>query len=410
MARPLGKLTALQVQRAKPGKYHDGGGLYLLVHPGGSRSWAFRYGPGGNRYCGLGPTHTISLATARGRARECRELLIRGIDPLAAKREHKTAAKLADAKALTFAEAADRYFASHRAGWRSDKHAKEWRATLAIYADPYFGNLPIAAIDVSLVLKALEPIWTTKADTAGRVRQRIEAVLDWAKARGYRTGENPARWRGHLDHLLPAQKRVARVKHFHALPYAEIGAFMAKLRAAEGIAPRCAEFISLTAARLGEAINAEWSEIDLDHRVWTVPASRMKAGREHRVPLSDPAIAVLTQVAAIRRRDSNFVFPGNRRGRPVGETAVWLLVKEASGDEGATVHGLRSTFRDWAAERTNYAREVCEMALAHIVADDVERAYRRGDLFDKRQRLMEEWGRFCAAPAAKGGVVALRHA
>jgi integrase len=266
----------------------------------------------------------------------------------------------------------------------------------------------VADVDVAMIMKVIEPLWSAKPETAGRVRGRIEAVLDWAKARGFRDGENPARWRGHLENLLPATKRVAKVKHFAALPYAEIAPFMTNLRARDGAAARCLELIALSATRLGEALNAEWGEIDVAAKIWTVPANRMKSGREHRVPLSPAAVAVLEQMAGIRKGDSNYVFPGARRGRPIGENSVWEMAKAASGDDAATVHGLRSTFRDWCAERTNYPREVCELALAHVVASDMERAYQRGDLFDKRRRLMTEWGRFCGKPAGKGDVVALR--
>jgi integrase len=408
VARTVGRLTALQVQRAKKGKHHDGGGLYLLVHRGGSRSWAFRFGPQGRRYLGLGPLHTVSLAEARERARQARLQLLDGIDPIAAKREHRTAAKLESAKAVTFAECAARYFEAHRAGWRNAKHTAEWRSSLKAHAEPIIGAWPVQAIDTALVLKVLEPIWTVKSVTAGRVRGRIESVLDWAKARGYREGENPARWRGHLDHLLPATQRVKRVQHHVALPYAEIGAFMMKLRDQDGTAARCLEFIVLTAARLGEALNAEWCEIDLTAKVWVVPARRMKGGREHRVPLCDLALAVLKQTASIRYRDSELVFPGVRKGRPVDEKTIWRLAKDVGGDDAVTVHGLRSTFRDWAAERTNFANHVVEQALAHAIGAQVEAAYRRGDLLGKRRQLMEAWARYCSSPAVAGDVVALR--
>jgi integrase len=404
-----GKLTALAVTRAGKGKHGDGGGLYLYVHAGNSRSWVFRYGPQGRRELGLGPTHTVTLAEARERARECRKMLLDGIDPIAAKRQRKAAAKVDAARAATFTQCADQYFAAHRAGWRAAKHSAEWRSSLQQHVEPTIGALPVQVIDTALVLRALESIWVAKPVTAGRVRGRVEAVLDFAKARGLRNGENPARWRGHLENLLPKTKRVAQVKHFRALPYAAIAPFMTKLRTRDGVAARCLEFITLTAARLGEAVNAQWGEIDHSHKTWTVPAGRMKGGREHRVPLSSAAAAVLEEMAAIRKHDSSYVFPGARRGRPIGENTVWEMVKSVSGDEAATVHGLRSTFRDWAAERTNYPRELCELALAHVVAGEVERAYQRGDLFEKRRRLMTEWARFCSLPAAKAGdVVVMR--
>ena len=406
MGRTIGKLTALQVQRAKEGKLHDGGGLYLLCHPGGSKSWAFRYGGGGKRYVGLGPTHTIGLAEARERARACRQLLLDGVDPISAKRKRAVGAKLDAAKALTFAQAAASYDEAHRAGWRSPKHAAQWRSTLTAYAYPAFGHLPVAAIDVSLILKALEPIWSTKAVTAGRVRARIEAVLDWAKARGYRDGENPARWRGHLDNLLPAQKRVARVRHYAALPYSQVGAFMAELRTRDGIATKALEFLILTAARSGEVLGATWDEIDLTAKTWTIPAVRMKSGREHRIPLSTDAVALLK--ALPRAAGNPHVFIGTRRGQGLGAIALFTVL-QSMGRGDITVHGFRSCFRDWCSERTNFPREVCEAALAHMVGNQVEAAYRRGDLFEKRRLLMTEWAKFCSRPAVKSGdVVAMR--
>jgi integrase len=406
--RAINKLTTLTIRRAKRrGMYADGAGLYLTVHRNGSRSWVLRFGRQGRRYLGLGPCHTVSLHEARERARAARLQILDGIDPIAAKRERKAAAAIDVAKLVTFAQCADRYFEAHRAGWRP-KHAAEWRSTLKDYADPVLGSLPVQAVDVGLVLRALEPIWTKLPVTAGRVRQRIEAVLDWAKARGHRDGENPARWRGHLDHLLPAKSRVRKIKHHVALPCDQVSAFMAKLRDQDGTAARALELILLTATRMGEVLNATWSEVDLKTKTWTIPAGRMKAEREHRVPLSDAAVAVIERMAAVRHRDSDYIFPGSRRGKPVGESGILLLVKAISGDNAMTVHGLRSTFRDWAAERTNYPNHVVEMALAHTIADGVEAAYRRGDLFDKRRRLMDEWARYCAAPPLTSAVVPLR--
>jgi integrase len=398
--RTIDRLTALQVQRAKRGKHHDGAGLYLIVHEGGSKSWAFRYGPQGRRYLGLGPTHTITLAAARERARACREMLLDGRDPIAERQGRKAAT----AKVVTFAEAADRFVTSNRAAWGAE-HAKDWLGSVATYVLPVLGAIPVSAIDTALVLKVLEPIWTERTVTAGRVRGRIEAVLDWAKARGYRTGENPARWRGHLDKLLPAPTRVASVKHHAALPYVELGAFMANLRARSGVAARALELVVLTAVRLGEALGARWDEIDLRSGTWTIPSSRMKGGREHRVPLSPAAAAVLKQMAALRTAGSDVVFPGAVRGRAIGTNSVLLLAKELAGDEATTCHGFRSTFRDWAAEQTNFPREVAEMALAHAVGSDVERAYARTDLFEKRRRLMGAWASFCAKPVPVGANV-----
>jgi integrase len=400
MARAIHRLTALDIKRAKGGKLNDGGGLYALID---QQSFAHRYKRDGkDRWHGLGAFHTVTLVVAREKSRRCREMLLAGIDPLAERSARKTAARLDAAKALTFAECADRYHAAHRAGWRNAKHAGEWRSSLATHADPIIGALPVQAIDTALIIRVLEPIWSARAVTAGRVRQRIEAVLDWARAREYRTGDNPARWRGHLDHLLPAQKRVARVTHLAALPYLEIGAFVTELRARAGTPDRALEFAILTAARLGEVLGAKWNEIDFAGKVWTIPAGRMKGGREHRVPLSAPVLALLNAMPRVAGNDH--VFPGARAGQGLGHVALFNLLR-VMGRGDITVHGFRSTFRDWAAEQTNYARDVCESALAHAIAGSVEAAYRRGDLLDKRRRLMRDWAAFCARPAGKGADV-----
>jgi len=398
MARTIGKLTALAVDKSKRrGYYGDGGGLFLQVSVSGSKSWVFRFKEAGKLHeMGLGATHTIGLAEARERARECRRLRLDGIDPIEARKVARAQARLAAAKAVTFKNCAERYIASHQAGWRSLAHAAQWPSTLGRYVYPVFGSLPVQAIDVGLVLKALEPIWTAKPETAGRVRGRIESVLDWATSRGYRQGDNPARWRGHLENLLPTKSKVRRVKHHAALPYAEIGEFIAQLKQQEGVAAQALEFTILTAGRTGEVIGSRWSEISLAERLWTIPAERMKAGKEHRVPLSDAARAILEQMQAIRQDD--FVFPGGKTKRPISNMAMAMTLRRMGRDD-LTVHGFRSTFRDWAAERTDVPREVAEMALAHAVGDKVEAAYRRGDLFEKRRQLMDAWSRFCTAPA-----------
>jgi integrase len=305
---------------------------------------------------------------------------------------------------MTFREGAETYIAAHKAGWKNPKHAAQWPATLATYVYPVFGDLPVQAIDTGLVMKALEPIWTAKPETATRVRGRIESVIDWATARGYRQGENPARWRGHLENLFPKKSKVRRVEHHPALPYDEIGAFTASLRGQGGIGARALEFLILTAARTGEVIGARWDEFDLAQKVWTVPAERMKAGKEHRVPLSAPALAI---VEAMREtRESEFVFPGGKRGKPLSNMAMLKLLKRMGRDD-LTAHGFRSSFRDWAAESTGFPSEVVEMALAHMVGDKVEAAYRRGDLFAKRRQLMEAWARYCEARRVSGDVVNL---
>lgn len=404
MARnTIGKLTALAVSRAKRrGMLGDGNGLYLSIARGGSRSWVFRFKRGGKtRHLGLGALHAVSLAQARERAADARRMLLDGRDPIEARKGERAAARLDAAKAITFSEAARAYVEAHRAGWRNEKHAGQWAATLKTYAGPVLGDLAVQAIDVGLIVRVLEPLWTAKPETASELRGRIESVLDWAKVRGYRTGENPARWRGYLDHLLPARSAVARVKHHAALPYGEIGAFMAALRKQEGVAASALAFAILCAARTSEALNASWDEIDLAKKVWTIAGARMKGGREHRVPLSDAALAILKDMG----QGSDYPFPGQRRGQPLSNMAMLSLLRRM-GRSDLTVHGFRSSFRDWAAEQTNFPSEVAEMALAHVVGDKVEAAYRRGDLFDKRRRLMDAWAVYCAKPtAAKSGDV-----
>jgi integrase len=406
MPRTIGKLTALAVDKAKRrGYYGDGGGLFLQVSTSGSKSWVFRFKDAGRlREMGLGATHTIGLAEAREKARECRRLRLDVIDPIEARKVARSQARLAAATATTFKDCAERYIASHRAGWRSATHAAQWPSTLSRYVYPVFGSLPVQRVDVGLVLKVLEPIWTAKPETANRVRGRIESVLDWATARGYRQGDNPARWRGHLEILLPKKSKMRQVKHHAALPYAEIGDLMVRLKQQKGAAARALEFTILTAARTGEVIGAQWSEINLAERLWTIPAERMKSGKEHRVPLSDAARAILEQMQAMRQDDS--IFSGGRAGQSISNMAMAMTLRRM-GRGDLTVHGFRSSFRDWTAERTGFPNEVAEMALAHVVSDKVEAAYRRGDLFQKRRQLMDAWARFCAAPAVAGQVVTL---
>lgn len=399
MPREINKLNALAVTRAKTRGYlSDGGGLYLQVSPNGSKSWVFRFRDGPKlREMGLGPTHTVSLAEARDAALICRKQRLAGLDPIAARHDALAIARLEAAKALTFEQCAEAYIESHKAGWQNAKHAAQWAATLKTYAYPAFGNLPVAGVDTGLVLKALEPIWATKAETASRLRQRIEAVLDWARVRGYRIGENPARWKGHLDQTLPARAKVAKVEHHAALPYPEIGPFMAQLRQQPGTSALALEFAILTAARTSEVLGATWAEIDLDAQVWAIPADRMKAGKEHRIPLSAPALAILHKLTPLQ--SGRFVFPGGKTGKPLSTMALLMTLRRLNRSD-LTAHGFRSTFRDWAAERTNYPREVAEQALAHSLPDKVEAAYRRGDLFDKRRHLMDDWAVFCATTAA----------
>jgi integrase len=402
MARTIGRLTALKVDRAKrPGMYADGGGLYLRVTHSGTKNWVFRFMLNGRpRWMGVGPLHTIGLAEARNRASGFRLQRHDGVDPVESRRAERLEARLNTAKAMTFRESAERYIASHRAGWRNPKHAAQWQATLATYAEPVIGGLSVQAIDTALVLKVLEPIWTTKPETAGRVRGRIESILDSAKVRGYRAGENPARWRGHLDKLLPARSKVQRVEHHAALPYAELPGFLVSLREQEGIAARALEFAIMTAARTGEVTGARWSEMNLLDKTWTLPDARMKSGREHRVPLSPRALAILKEMQAHRHADDAFVFPGAKHGRPLSNMAFLMLLRRM-GRGDVTAHGFRSSFRNWAAERTRVPSEVAEMALAHTVSDKTIAAYNRSDLFDRRRRLMAAWATFCTAPEKK---------
>jgi integrase len=411
--RTTSRLTALKVERARiRGMYADGGGLYLRVTPDGTKNWVYRYMLDGRpRWMGLGPLALYSLQEARAKALDARKLRHEGIDPIDTRRAHRAKVRIDAAKVITFKQCAENYIKAHRAGWRNGKHAGQWSATLKTYAEPSIGLLPVQNVDTALVLKVLEPIWTEKPETASRLRQRMEKILDFAKVRGYRDGENPARWRGHLDKLLPAPSRIRSVEHHAALPYAQLPAFLRHLAEHEAVAARALEFAILTAARTGEVIGARWREIDLKGKVWTIQAGRMKAGREHRVPLSDRAIAILGAMKPVSTAadiDQQIVFGGGKPGRPLSNMAFLMLLRRMKRDD-LTVHGFRSSFRDWCAERTNFPSEVAEMALAHAVGDKVEAAYRRGDLFEKRRRLMGAWAEFLTkVPADKTKVVALR--
>jgi integrase len=385
------------------GLYADGKGLYLRIGPTGAKSWIYRYRSDGRRHdLGLGSYPDVSLADARERATEQRKLRVNGQDPLFTRHAERDQARIAVASTMTFQACGDAYIAAHRAGWRSNKHLTQWQGSLAAYVYPVFGDLPVKAVDVGLVMKVLEPIWTTKPESASRTRGRIESILDWATARGYRAGENPARWRGHLENLLPARRKIRRVQHHPALPYSEIAGFMANLRQRDGIAAHAMQFLILTAARTTEVIGAHWDEIDMGGRVWIIPADRMKGGREHRVPLSSPAIALLEQMAAVQV--SKFVFPGRVAERPLFSQMLLKLLSRM-GRNDLTTHGFRTTFRDWVAECTRFPAEVAEMALAHAVSNKVEAAYRRGDLFEKRRQLADAWSRYCTATAADRGLV-----
>lgn len=410
MARKVKQLTALAVSKMKePGLYADGGGLYLRVGPTGAKSWIFRYMLNGRRHdMGIGPEHTIKLPDARLKAEELRKQLIDDQDPLQVREDQRLARKLEAAKTMTFKECAEAYIKAHAPGWKNAKHGDQWRNTLAAYAYPHIGDLPVQSIDVGLVLKVLTPIWDSKTETATRVRGRIESIIGWATVRNYRNGDNPARWKGHLDHLLAPRAKVQKVEHHPALAIEEMGTFMSALRKQEGVAAKGLEFLILTAARTGEVIAARWEEFDLGKKLWIVPPERMKAGREHRVPLSESALSVLEAMKTADLSDE-FVFPGTRPKKPLSNMAFLQLLKRMKRD-GLTVHGFRSTFRDWAAERTNFPREVAEMALAHTVSDKVEAAYRRGDLLEKRFKMMEEWANFCAKEIKPHNVVSIAQA
>ena len=411
MAREVERLTAIGVARLKkPGYYNDGAGLYLQVSPSGSKSWVFRYKIAKRpREMGLGSLQAFGLADARLRAKGARQLLADGIDPIERRSEVSVAAAVATRKAanaLTFGMAADQYIEAHEGSWKNAKHGYQWRQTIDTYAKPVIGDVPVAAVDTDLVLQVLRPIWATKTETATRLRGRMEKVLDWAKALKHRDGDNPAEWRGNLDKLLANPNKIAPVINHPALPYTEIGAFMAQLRALPGVSPLATEFIILTAVRTGEALGARWSEIDMKGRTWTVPAVRMKMGKEHRVPLCDAAIAVLKKVKALTSK-SEFVFPGRKPNTQQSNMSCLALLRRM-GRTDIVVHGFRSTFRDWAAEQTSYPREVAEMALAHSIGDKVEAAYRRGDLLEKRTHLMADWADFCGVVSKPAEVVPIR--
>jgi len=402
-----GKLNTLVIGRLrKIGNYGDGGGLYLRVQAGASRTWAFRYKPRGTgktHWVGLGGADLLSLAEAREKARLMRRMILDGLDPLTEERRRRAG----DAAGKTFAEMMDAYIKAHQAGWKNAKHGQQWRATLHQHAGALL-PLSMQAIDVAAVKAVLDPIWNEKTETASRVRGRIEAVIDYATAHGWRTGDNPARWRTHLDKMLPPRAAVAAVVHHAAVAWHEIGPVMARLAKSKGTAARCLQFATLTAARSGEARGARWNEIDLDAATWTIPAARMKAKRDHRVPLAEPALAILREMLPLKRKPDDLVFPGGKPGRPLSDVAVSKALHVAGAGD-ATVHGMRSTFRDWCAEATNFPREIAEAALAHSNRDKVEAAYLRGDHFEQRRKLMNSWANWCARPAgAVGNLVALR--
>jgi integrase len=384
----------------KPGRYAVGDGAYLQISKWHTRSWIFRYERFGKAHnMGLGPYPLISLADARAKARIAKRMLLDGIDPLHAKRKARTDALLQIARTKTFKECAEQYIATHDSNWSSAKSRAAWVSTFKNYVYPKMGALPVADIDTAVVLGILEPLWSRAPTTASRARGRIETVLGWAGVRGYRSTENPARWSGHLEHILPSPNNGTQ--HLASLPYQRMGSFMLALRAAPGVAARALEFTILTACRTAEVRGALWDEIEGD--VWTIPAKRMKAGKEHKVPLSDRALAILAELP----RQEALVFPSVRAGKGLGNHAL-LRVLERLGYDGVTTHGFRATFRTWAAERTGFEREVAEMALAHSIPNAVERSYRRTTLFDRRRLMMQMWSDFCAGRDVDGEVVPIR--
>lgn len=392
--RGMNFLTALEVARAnEPGMYADGGNPYMRIGPTGAKSWIFRYARDGKRHDhGIGPVSLYPLKDAREMVATLRRGLREGADPIDRVKIAKAAKKAAEAKVVhIFASVAEDYITQFSPTWSNAKHAGQWRATIATYINPIIGNMPIGEIDTPHVLEVLNPIWLAKPETASRCRGRVEAIINFAKSKKLCEGENCARWKGHLENLLPRRSAVAsaRVQHHAALPYSDIREFMAQLRSRNGTAASALEFAILTCARTSEVLGAKWSEIDSKTRIWVIPAERMKARREHRVPLSGPALAVLERMKQDRRGD--YIFPGQSPGRPLSNMALLMLLRKM-GRADLTAHGFRSTFRDWAAESTNFPSEVCEMALAHVVGDKVEAAYRRGDMFEKASPAIGKLG------------------
>lgn len=423
MARSLNRLSVKTVESVKAkGYYADGGGLYLQVSAVLSKSWVFRFVLDKRaREMGLGPLTDVSLAEARAKAAECRKLLVDRKDPIEERNAVLALERLARAKNLTFDECAAAYIKANRAGWKSDKHASQWENTLNTYASPIIGKLSIDSIDTGLVLKVLEfeQLWTTKPETASRVRGRIEAVLGWATVRKYRTGDNPAQWKNHLDKVLPAKSAVAKVEHHPALPFQQIGSLIESLRKQAGTAARTLEFTILTATRSNETISATWREFDLEDEIWTIPAERMKAEKEHRIPLSDRALKIIKEMLPLKTSEAGPVFLSPKGQQPLSNASMAAVLKrmnkareanklsrwiDPTSGRDAVPHGFRSTFRDWAGETTAYPKEVIEHAISHQLKDKAEAAYARGTLFNKRRRLMGEWAKYCNTVATDATV------
>ncbi len=413
MARENERLSAVSLKKlaVQKGTHCDGNGLYLRVNPPEQCSWVFRYMLHGRaRWMGLGAYPLVALTDARARAADQRRLLLDKIDPIETREDKHTQAKLEAAKRVTFAECGARYIAAHQKEWRNAKHKAQWESTLKSYAYSVIGPLPVAAIDTALVQKVLTPIWNEKPETAKRLRGRIEAILDYATVAEYRTGPNPARWKGHLSHMFARPSSIRPVEHHAALPYADQPDFMTSLRAQEGIAARALEFAILTVARTGEVLGARWPEINLRDKLWTIPAERMKAKKEHVVPLSPRAVEILEALKAETPDVEGYVFPGRQSKKPLSNMAFLMLMRRMGHDD-LTAHGFRSTFRDWAGDRTSFDTQTIEHALAHGISDKTEAAYRRGTAIEKRGQLMAHWSDYCASPQANAAnVVPIREA
>lgn len=394
VSRTIHRLTSVAISNARtPGLLADGGGLYFRVAPGGSKGWIFRFRrEGRTRDGGLGAYPAVGLAKARELAAQCRRSLAAGVDPIDARQAQRRDADRQTARAITFSQCAENFISSHEVAWRNPKHRQQWRNTIKTYAEPNIGSLIVAEVDTTGIVRILEPIWTSKPETASRLRGRLECILDWARARGYREGENPARWRGHLDHLLPPKSKVRTVQHHAAMPYLDVPGFMRVLTANSSPVAQALTFLILTSARTTEVTGAEWNEISFGSRSWEVPASRMKSGRSHRVALSRPAITLLQDMAEVRQGD--FIFPGARLGTSLSSMAMAMLLRRLNFAH-VTVHGFRSSFRTFIAEATSFPSELAEMALAHVVGSAVERAYLRGDLLERRREVAEVWATFC---------------
>lgn len=393
-------LSILEIKHAKPGMHLDSDGLYLLVQASGTKSWVFRYQLAGKRReMGLGSLTKVDGKAARAMAAHARMLVGNGKDPLEERKAERARLQAevvaADQRVVTFKDVATEYIAQHRSGWRNPKHAQQWQNTLETYVYPDIGAIPVSDVDTPMVLKILKSIWTEKTETASRVRSRIELILSYAKAKSLRDGENAAQWRGHLDMLLPKPTKVRKVRHHAALPYVQAPSFLKALHATTGVAARALEFAVLTAARSGEVRLAKWSEVDLDKGGWTVPADRMKAQKEHRVPLSSHAMDLLCAQSKVDGTD--LIFPGVRMGRPLSDMSLSAVLKRMKFGE-FTVHGFRSTFRDWTAEATHFPHEMAETALAHTLTNKVEAAYRRGDMIEKRREMMQAWSDYLNPP------------